>query len=36
MPDEATAVLDFKDLRTVFQTRQGNIQGINAVHFDLG
>ncbi len=35
MPNEGTAVLDVKDLRTVFQTRQGDVHAVNAVSFEL-
>ncbi|NNF76578.1 MAG: ABC transporter ATP-binding protein [Rhizobiales bacterium] len=35
MPNEGTAVLDVKDLTTVFQTRQGDVHAVNAVSFNL-
>ena len=35
MPNEGTAVLDVKDLMTVFQTRQGDVHAVNAVSFEL-
>ncbi len=35
MSDGATAVLDVKDLKTVFQTGQGKIHAVNSVSFDL-
>ncbi len=35
MLETATGILDVKGLRTVFQTRQGNIHAVNSVSFDL-
>ncbi|MCY6381587.1 ABC transporter ATP-binding protein [Hoeflea prorocentri] len=35
MSDGAAAVLDVKDLRTVFETGQGTIHAVNSVSFDL-
>ncbi|MCR9138457.1 MAG: ABC transporter ATP-binding protein [Alphaproteobacteria bacterium] len=35
MSDGAATVLDVKDLRTVFQTGQGEIHAVNSVSFDL-
>lgn len=35
MPDGALPVLDVKDLKTVFRTRQGEVHAVNSVSFDL-
>ena len=35
MPDGATPVLDVRDLKTVFQTRGGEIHAVNSVSFHL-
>ncbi|MCB1360288.1 MAG: ABC transporter ATP-binding protein [Rhodobacter sp.] len=35
MPDGATPVLDVKDLKTVFNTRSGEVHAVNSVSFDL-
>ncbi len=34
-PDRATAVLEVRDLKTVFRTRGGEVHAVNAVSFDL-
>ena len=35
MPDGALPVLEVKDLKTVFRTRQGEVHAVNSVSFDL-
>ena len=35
MPDGALPILDVKDLKTVFRTRQGEVHAVNSVSFDL-
>jgi len=35
MPDGALPILDVKDLKTVFNTRSGQIHAVNSVSFDL-
>ena len=35
MPDGAMPILDVRDLRTVFQTRSGEVHAVNSVSFDL-
>ena len=35
MPDGALPVLDVRDLKTVFRTRQGEVHAVNSVSFDL-
>ena len=35
MPDGASPVIDVKNLRTVFRTRQGEVHAVNSVSFDL-
>ncbi|MCL4105023.1 UNVERIFIED_CONTAM: hypothetical protein GTU68_018730 [Idotea baltica] len=35
MPDGANAVLDVRDLQTVFRTRGGEVHAVNSVSFDL-
>ena len=35
MPDGAWPVIDVKNLRTVFHTRQGEVHAVNSVSFDL-
>ncbi|MEM8647700.1 MAG: ABC transporter ATP-binding protein, partial [Pseudomonadota bacterium] len=35
MPNEGAAILQVKELRTVFKTRQGDVHAVNGVSFDL-
>ncbi len=35
MPNEGAAILQVKELRTVFQTRQGDVHAVNGVSFEL-
>ncbi|MFQ5438698.1 MAG: ABC transporter ATP-binding protein [Paracoccaceae bacterium] len=35
MPDGAAPILDVSDLKTVFQTRSGEVHAVNSVNFDL-
>ncbi len=35
MPDGAAPVIDVRNLRTVFRTRQGEVHAVNSVSFDL-
>lgn len=35
MPDGGASILDVKDLKTVFQTRSGEVHAVNSVSFDL-
>ena len=35
MPTEGAAILQVKELRTVFQTRQGHVHAVNNVSFEL-
>lgn len=35
MPDGGASILDVRDLKTVFQTRSGEVHAVNSVSFDL-